>query len=101
YDKHGIKPLYPFGFGLSYTTFTIGSPHVSALSPASSGFKVSFQVRNTGSAAGAEVAQVYLGFPAAAGEPPRRLVAWQKLMLAAGAGQQVTLTVSASDSSHP
>ena len=52
---------------------------------------VSFTVRNTGMRAGAEIAQVYAGLPAAANEPPKRLVAWTKIQLAAGESKTVTL----------
>jgi beta-glucosidase len=51
--------------------------------------------------AGAEVAQVYLGMPAALNEPPNRLVAWQKVKLDAGASQNVTIEIDQNDSSHP
>jgi beta-glucosidase len=84
FDAENKEPLFPFGFGLSYTTF------------AYSGLKadmnqVSFTVRNTGKRAGAEIAQVYAGLPAAANEPPRRLVAWEKIPLAPGESKTVTL----------
>ena len=102
YDTNGITPLFPFGFGLSYTTFAItNSKLVNNLASANPGFQVTFDLKNTGAVAGAEVAQVYLGFPAGTGEPPRRLVGWQKVLLAAGAMQHVTVTVNANDSSHP
>ena len=102
FDARGIEPLFPFGYGLSYTTFAIANAHVTAeMDSAAPGFEVSFDVQNTGTRAGAEVAQVYLGLPAATGEPPRRLVAWQKVPLDAGASQQVSISVSASDVSRP
>ena len=47
------------------------------------------------------MAQVYLALPASTGEPPRRLVGWQKVPLQPGAAQQVTIEVDANDSSHP
>ena len=62
---------------------------------------MSFDVKNTGSVPGAEVAQVYLGFPASANEPPKRLVGWSKVLLQPSAQQHVTVTVDANDSSHP
>ena len=101
YDSKGLTPLFPFGYGLSYTTFSIASPLVTAdLSTNNLGFQVSFTLQNTGTRAGAEVAQVYLGLPASTGEP-KRLVGWQKVSLAAGQQQNVTINVSAADSSHP
>ena len=93
FDANDIKPQFPFGFGLSYTTFAISNAAVS-------GRQVSFDVANTGATAGAEVAQVYLTLPAA-GEPPKRLVAWQKVFLQPGAQQHVTIAIDANDSSHP
>ncbi len=54
---------------------------------------VSFTVKNTGKVAGAEVAQVYAGLPASAGEPPKRLVAWEKVQLAPGEEKTVNLTL--------
>jgi beta-glucosidase len=101
YEMNGMQPLFPFGFGLSYTTFSISNLQLTPDTPASNGFQVSFDLKNTGSVAGAEVAQVYLGFPAGIGEPPKRLVGWQKVLLQPGLQQQVTITVDASDSSHP
>jgi len=101
FDVNGKQPLFPFGFGLSYTTFSISSLQLTPDNPPTDGFQVSFNLQNTGNVAGAEVAQVYLGFPAGTGEPPKRLVGWQKVQLQPGAQQQVTITVDASDSSHP
>ena len=101
FDVTGVQPLFPFGFGLSYTTFSISNLQLTPAAPVTSGFQVSFNLQNTGGVAGAEVAQVYLGFPAGTGEPPRRLVGWKKVPLGAGEQQQVTITVDANDSSHP
>jgi beta-glucosidase len=55
--------------------------------------KVSFTVRNTGKRAGAEVAQVYVSLPPSTGEPPKRLVAWDKVQLGPGESKTVTLAV--------
>jgi beta-glucosidase len=55
--------------------------------------EVSFSVKNTGLRPGAEVAQVYLGLPASAGEPPKRLVAWEKVRLDPGQSRIVTLSL--------
>jgi beta-glucosidase len=101
YDAQGLTPLFPFGFGLSYTTFTIANPQLTTDSPLTNGFQVGVDLQNTGSVDGAEVVQVYLGFPTATGEPPKRLVGWSKVKLASGAQQHVTITVDANDSSHP
>jgi beta-glucosidase len=84
FDAEGKAPLFPFGHGLSYTTFAY-----SGLKAGIDG--VSFTVSNAGNRAGAEIAQVYVGLPAAAQEPPKRLVAWEKVRLAPGESRTVTL----------
>jgi beta-glucosidase len=101
YDAKGIQPLFPFGFGLSYTTFAISNLHVTPGSPASSGFAIDFDVTNTGSRAGAEVAQVYLGLPPVTRDAPRRLVGYTKVLLQPGAAQHVTVSIDANSSAHP
>ena len=100
YDSKGLTPLFPFGFGLSYTTFSITNPQLTATTGSSPSFQVSFQLQNTGSLSGAEVAQVYLGLPASTGEA-KRLVGWQKFSLTAGQQQSETIQVNSNDSSHP
>jgi beta-glucosidase len=79
---------------LSYTTFSFSNLNVV-------NDQVIFDVTNTGPVSGAEVAQVYVALPASTNEPPKRLVGWQKVFLQPGAQQQVTITISASDPSHP
>jgi len=103
FDANGLTPLFPFGFGLSYTTFSMTAPAVvnNLSSSSKPNFQVTFTLTNTGAVAGAEVAQVYLGMPAATNEPPKRLVGWQKVSLQPGAAQQVTIEVDQNDSSHP
>jgi beta-glucosidase len=103
YDSQGLTPLFPFGFGLSYTTFTFTNASLTNnLSAASNpNLQVTFTVTNTGQVAGAEVGEVYLGMPAGLGEPPHRLIGWQKVMLQPGASQNVTVEIDANDSSHP
>ncbi|HXM42619.1 MAG TPA: glycoside hydrolase family 3 C-terminal domain-containing protein [Bryobacteraceae bacterium] len=103
YDSQGLTPLFPFGFGLSYTTFSFSNATVvnNMASAGNPNFQVTFNLTNTGAVAGAEVAQVYLAFPASTGEPPKRLVGWQKVSLQPGASQQVTIEVDANDSSYP
>ncbi len=103
FDAKNLTPEFPFGFGLSYTTFSIsGAQLTDNLSSASNpNFQVTFNLSNTGAVAGAEVAQVYLGLPASTGEPPKRLVGWQKIMLQSGQSQSVTVEVDENDVSRP
>jgi beta-glucosidase len=98
YDANHLTPLFPFGFGLSYTTFSLTN---SYLSSSGRNFQVNVDVTNTGSVAGAEVVQVYLQLPDATGELPKRLVGWQKVFLQPGAKQSLIVDVEESDSSHP
>jgi len=90
FDAENKQPLFPFGFGLSYTTF-----HYSDLKVDDKQRQVTFTVKNTGSRAGAEIAQVYAQLPAAAGESYKRLVAWQRIPLAAGESKTVKLPLNA------
>jgi beta-glucosidase len=90
FDARGLEPLFPFGHGLSYTSFGYEGLSARAVDGTLS---VSFTVRNTGRVAGSAVPQVYVG-PAAGGwEAPRRLGAFAKLPLAPGESRQVTLSV--------
>jgi beta-glucosidase len=103
FDANNLTPWFPFGFGLSYTTFTMTNAKLvnNLASAANPNFQIIFTLTNTGSRAGAEVPQVYLGLPAALNEPPKRLVGWQKVPLNAAAAQQVTIEIDQNDSSHP
>jgi beta-glucosidase len=93
YDAQNIQPLFPFGYGLSYTTF--GYSGLSTSVDASGNLTATLTVTNTGKVDGAEVVQLYGALPPAAGEPPRRLIGWQKVQLAAGSEKQITISVSA------
>jgi beta-glucosidase len=90
YQAKGITPLFPFGFGLSYTNFRYSG--LSVRSDAT-GAQVSFKVTNAGRRAGAEVAQLYVGDPPSTGEPPRQLKGYAKVELAPGETRQVTLAL--------
>ncbi|KAF7324748.1 Glycoside hydrolase family 3 protein [Mycena kentingensis (nom. inval.)] len=96
-DSKNIVPHYEFGFGLSYTTFAYsGLNIVSTGSGTSSSVTVTFVVRNSGSFAGAEKPQLYLAYPAAAGEPKRVLRGFDEVgPLAVGASTTVTMKLSA------
>jgi beta-glucosidase len=89
YDAENKQTLFPFGFGLSYTTFSYSQLKVTH----GEQVQVTFDIKNTGSRAGAEVAQVYLGLPASAGEPPKRLVGWEKVQLGPGETRSISVTV--------
>ena len=98
YDAKAIQPLFPFGFGLSYTTFAYSGLQVTpARTDGVSTVQVSATVTNTGSRAGSDVAQLYLGDPAGAGEPPRQLVGFQRITLAPGQSSQLTFSVTPRD----
>ncbi|KVM60075.1 glycosyl hydrolase [Burkholderia ubonensis] len=90
YDANNVKPMFEFGYGLSYTHFSYSGLSVSRQRDGSLG--VSFTVRNDGPAAGADVPQVYLGVPYK-DEPPRRLVGWEKIDLNPGEARRVRITV--------
>src|SRR5205807_362651 len=87
-----IKPLFPFGFGLSYTRFQLSRMQIddSGTSPV-----VRVDVRNTGSRAGAEVVQAYVGFPTAANEPPLQLKGFAKVTLRPGETTTVRIPLDA------
>lgn len=90
YDAEKKPVLFPFGFGLSYTTFAYSGLTVTPGETA----MVTFTVKNTGNRAGIETPQVYASLPDVAGEPPKRLVGWSKLELAPGESKQISIPVS-------
>ena len=90
FDQNELAPLFPFGHGLSYTSFGYDSLAVAPASGDGSKVTVTCKLSNTGSVTGKEVAQLYVGFPATAGEPPRQLKGFQKVALAAGASSTVS-----------
>ncbi len=97
----GKHPLFPFGFGLSYTTFSFSNLQVPATAASGSAVTVSFDVTNTGSVAGAEVAQLYVSDPSArARRPERELKGFEKVRLAPGETKHVTLTLDARSFSY-
>ena len=102
YDARNLTPLFPFGYGLSYTSFAFSDLRVTPPQLAGRGalVKVTARVTNTGRVAGSEVAQLYLGDPAAAGEPPRQLKGFQRVALGPGQSGVVSFTLDAHDLSY-
>ncbi len=95
YDAKDITPLFPFGFGLSYTQFAFSRLSVSpGLVDGTRDVRVSAVVTNTGRRTGSEVAQLYLADPSASGEPPRQLAGFQRVNLAPGASARVSFVVT-------
>jgi beta-glucosidase len=90
YDAEQKQPLFPFGYGLSYTKFSYSNLQ---LATQGKGAHVSFTLANTGSRAGAEIAQIYAALPASTGEPPKRLVGWSKVRLNAGESETVVVEI--------
>ncbi|MFP5348138.1 MAG: beta-glucosidase, partial [Actinomycetes bacterium] len=102
YQAQGVQPLFPFGYGLSYTTFELSDVQVDAgESPGSSPVRVRATVANTGDVVGAEVVQVYLGLPAETNQPPKRLVGFSKVTVDPGQNAQVEVVVDPSATNHP
>ncbi|MDB5849992.1 MAG: glycosyl hydrolase [Rhodoferax sp.] len=104
---NGANPCvaFPFGHGLSYTSFNIGAQSV-VLNGASGSYDVKATVKNNGTVTGSEVVQVYLALPASAGgvgaaQPPKRLTGFQKVELAAGASKEVTISIDPAGTNHP
>jgi beta-glucosidase len=89
YDAEKKPVLFPFGFGLSYTNYAYSGLTVKNGDTVT----VSFIVKNTGKHAGTEIAQVYTSLPESAGEPPKRLIGWARVELAAGESKLVTIPV--------
>ncbi len=86
----GTQPLFPFGFGLSYTTFTVSDLRVAR---SGRGYAATVTVADTGNRAGIAVPQAYLTFPASAGEPPGQLVAFRSVRLRAHRSARITLSL--------
>lgn len=89
YDAENKPVLFPFGYGLSYTTYSYSNLKVTP----GKNVRLSFTVTNTGGRAGAEIAEVYAALPAAAAEPPKRLVGWSKVRLNAGEKKEVSIDI--------
>jgi beta-glucosidase len=117
YDANNETPLFPFGYGLSYTTFAYshlsvsprqvmngtsnpGTPACGCNGQSGKQVTVSAVVTNTGKVTGSDVAQLYLDDPAKAGEPPRQLKGFQKVTLKPGQSATVHITLSGQDLSY-
>lgn len=99
FDAKNIEPLFPFGHGLSYTTFEVGEPKLSAktITP-DNPITVTVTVKNTGQVAGSEVVQVYLhDREASVDRPPKELKAFAKAFLKPGETKELTFTITVSD----
>jgi beta-glucosidase len=98
-DKKGYQPSFPFGFGLSYTTFQYSNLHLGAAEIAPDGdLPVSVDVTSTGKRSGEEIVQLYVGFPDAKVDRPVKLLrGFSKVQLAPGERKCVTFTLHARD----
>jgi beta-glucosidase len=93
YEAQKVKPLFAFGFGLSYTSFRLGGLHVHRTRQSD---VVTLAVRNTGRRLGTDVIECYLEYPKNAGEPPRQLRAFTRVTLQPGTRRTVSLTLTQS-----
>ncbi|MFD4976157.1 glycoside hydrolase family 3 C-terminal domain-containing protein, partial [Streptomyces sp. NPDC058424] len=101
YDAQGVEPLFPFGHGLSYTSFKVDHLVATPKQLSADGrLTVRADVTNTGKRSGAEVVQLYVGMPAGVGEPPKQLKGFQKVSLKPGQSKQVTFTLTPRDLSY-
>jgi beta-glucosidase len=96
YQSQGITPLFPFGFGLSYTNFSFSNLSVGAFN-ANGDATVTAKITNTGSVAGADVAQMYVGDPAASQDPPEQLKGFQRVTLNPGQSATVSFPLTIHD----
>ncbi|WP_181312978.1 beta-glucosidase family protein [Nocardioides campestrisoli] len=104
YQATGTKPLFPFGYGQSYTTFDYSKLDVDKIRDdqrRTSGLRVSYTVTNTGDITGQEASQVYLRLPREARENFNRLVGFDKVQLTPGESKRVSVVLNAGAANHP
>lgn len=103
YESKGIEPLFPFGYGLSYSSFSYSKLQVTpaASTKANKPLTVSFTVKNTSDTAGSTTPQVYLTLPASTGEPGDRLVSFDTVTLRAGESTKITVTIDPASVDRP
>lgn len=89
YDSERKDVLFPFGFGLAYTTYSYSDLRVTP----GNNISIQFTVTNTGSRTGSEIAEIYAALPESTNEPPKRLVGWNNITLNAGERRTVTVAV--------
>jgi beta-glucosidase len=94
YQQRGIQHAYPFGHGLGYTSFDFDDLRAEVTE---AGISLAFSVRNVGSRSGKAVPQIYITYPADAGEPPAQLKAFKVLRLEAGEARQVMIDIPLDD----
>jgi len=97
YDAKNVEPLFPFGHGLSYTTFLYRNLSISTISNSNTAANVTFIVENVGRITGRETPQLYVGFPASALEPPKLLKGFTKIELGPGEQRLVALPLQVRD----
>jgi beta-glucosidase len=102
YQSNHVDPLFPFGFGLSYTTFAYSNLKIVTASDSAHTAAISFRITNTGHRSGAEVAQLYISFPSIpeGNEPPRQLKGFRKITLAPGQSQDITIALDSAAFSY-
>src|SRR5439155_1381895 len=102
YDARGIAPLFPFGFGLSYTNFRLSGTRLPPAPDKDGRLTVSVAVTNTGRRAGSEVVQVYVGHPAveAVPEPPNQLAAFARVDLRPGQTRRIEMKINPRGFAH-
>jgi beta-glucosidase len=94
YQANDVTPLFPFGYGLDYTTFALSNAQIAPL-PAG-GYSVQVDVTNTGHRSGADVVQAYVAYPSGLGEPPQQLRAFKRVVVMPGATTRATLVLPVS-----